>query len=276
MRIAIVRNLRKPEIEPFLADVRARLEREGHETRDLAALSEATDARAALEGTDLVLVLGGDGTTLKAASLVAGLLSRGLPAPPLVAVDFGRRGFLSSCDPDTAFETIERAARGEAHLVLRRLGRVRFESSGAEHLFLNETSLLRLPESPPLTIEVSMPGRVVRTRADGLVVATETGSSAYARSVGGPLVCGLAGALVVAFIAPVTHVPPFVVDGERCPVRVDVLAGEGRAARDGTPVAGPATGRIVVSASEFAVRFLVDEQHYVAKMQLEGDAAGDS
>ena len=147
---------------------------------------EVVDADAhAAEGCELVLVLGGDGTFLRAAELArnAGI--------PVLGVNLGRIGFLAEAEADAIDLVLEhviaRDYRVEERLtldiVVRRGGRV-IEQGWA----LNEASLEKGPRLGVLGVVVEIDGRPVSTfGCDGVLVSTPTGSTAYAFSAGGPV-----------------------------------------------------------------------------------------
>ena len=147
---------------------------------------EVVDADAhAAEGCELVLVLGGDGTFLRAAELArnAGI--------PVLGVNLGRIGFLAEAEADAIDLVLEhviaRDYRVEERLtldiVVRRGGRV-IEQGWA----LNEASLEKGPRLGVLGVVVEVDGRPVSTfGCDGVLVSTPTGSTAYAFSAGGPV-----------------------------------------------------------------------------------------
>ncbi|HXA88436.1 MAG TPA: NAD kinase [Mycobacterium sp.] len=147
---------------------------------------EVVDADAhAAEGCELVLVLGGDGTFLRAAELArnAGI--------PVLGVNLGRIGFLAEAEADAIDLVLEhviaRDYRVEERLtldiVVRQGGRV-IEQGWA----LNEASLEKGPRLGVLGVVVEIDGRPVSTfGCDGVLVSTPTGSTAYAFSAGGPV-----------------------------------------------------------------------------------------
>ena len=147
---------------------------------------EVVDADAhAAEGCELVLVLGGDGTFLRAAELArnAGI--------PVLGVNLGRIGFLAEAEADAIDLVLEhviaRDYRVEERLtldiVVRQGGRV-IEQGWA----LNEASLEKGPRLGVLGVVVEIEGRPVSTfGCDGVLVSTPTGSTAYAFSAGGPV-----------------------------------------------------------------------------------------
>jgi NAD+ kinase len=142
------------------------------------------DARAA-EGCELVLVLGGDGTFLRAAELArnAGI--------PVLGVNLGRIGFLAEAEAEAIDAVLDhviaRTYRVEDRLTLdilvRRGGRI-IDQGWA----LNEASLEKGPRLGVLGVVVEIEGRPVSTfGCDGVLIATPTGSTAYAFSAGGPV-----------------------------------------------------------------------------------------
>ncbi len=146
--------------------------------------------------TDALLSLGGDGTFLSAAGIaVAGGL-------PVLGVNFGRLGFLSECRPE---ELVDALSAGEFRIEERDLLQVSADAAlpeGFRTLALNETSVSRVSASM-LGVDVEINGEKLPTWwADGLLVATSTGSTAYSLSVGGPVCTPDAGVFVVAPISP--------------------------------------------------------------------------
>lgn len=136
----------------------------------------------------IVCALGGDGTVLRAASLVAG--SR----LPILGVNVGSLGFLSRASLDQLFPLLERIVRGEYEIEERM--RLAFSVTGLEGTALNDVVLagaeLRLAEIR-LTRGAD---EAMAFRGDGLVIATPTGTTAYSLSLGGPIVVPTAQCMV--------------------------------------------------------------------------------
>ena len=152
--------------------------------------------------TDCVLVLGGDGTILATARLCAPL------GTPMLPVHVGRFGFLTAVAPDELDPALEALLQGryteEERMMLwcetRRGGML--QDSG---LALNEIVAANGPLSRVLHLRTSIDGKYVTTyAADGIIVATPTGSTAYSLSAGGPLVHPALQALLVTPICPHT------------------------------------------------------------------------
>lgn len=151
------------------------------------------------EGTDMVLSLGGDGTFLRA---ITALRNKQIP---IAGVNFGRLGFLTSAKVcDGANEWIDDLLEGRYSIHDRML--VKTEGAAIPRdvypYALNEFSIQRQGPSM-LKIDISIDGNVLPAYwADGVVVATPTGSTAYSLSVGGPVVTPDSDVFIIAPIAP--------------------------------------------------------------------------
>jgi NAD+ kinase len=161
---------------------------------------------------DLVIAIGGDGTLLYAARLVA---HRGVP---LVGINRGRLGFLTDVLPQDMFASVDAALEGRAERDERALLEARIVGANgvtARSLALNDVVLQKWETGRMLDFETWIDGAYVNSHGgDGLVVASSTGSTAYALSCGGPIVAPHLDVLVVAPICPHTLSDrPIVVSG---------------------------------------------------------------
>ena len=151
---------------------------------------------------DLVIAIGGDGTLLYAARLVA---HRGVP---LIGINRGRLGFLTDVLPQDMFASVDAAIEGRAERDERALLEARIVSANGVNvraLALNDVVLQKWETGRMLDFETWIDGAYVNTHGgDGLVVASSTGSTAYALSCGGPIVAPHLDVLVVAPICPHT------------------------------------------------------------------------
>jgi NAD+ kinase len=152
---------------------------------------------------DLVVAIGGDGTLLFAAGLVA---ERGTP---LLGINRGRLGFLTDVLPADMLVSVDAAIAGDCEVDDRRLlaAELRCASgtAGPRGLALNDVVMQKSQSGHMLDFETTINGRHVNTHGgDGLVVASATGSTAYALSCGGPIVEPQLDAIVVAPICPHT------------------------------------------------------------------------
>ncbi len=154
------------------------------------------------EGSQLVIVLGGDGTLLAAARAVAGR------EIPLLPVNLGGLGFLTAITLDQLYPELERAFRGEQHVVPRgmlhgdliRRGQVVKTYEALNDVVVTKTQFARM-----IDLEAYVDSQFVSTfKADGLIVATPTGSTAYSLSAGGPILFPAVRALCITPVCPHT------------------------------------------------------------------------
>jgi len=176
-------------------------------------------SRRAAEGTEMVLVIGGDGTLLRAAELAR-------PAgTPLLGVNLGHVGFLAETEPDVLSDAVDRLLAGQ-YIVEPRMTidvTVRQDGSVAATTWaLNEATVEKAARERMVDLVTEVDGRpVARWGGDGLVFATPTGSTAYAFSAGGPVVWPDVEALLLVpisahalFAAPMVVSPESVVAAE--------------------------------------------------------------
>jgi NAD+ kinase len=151
---------------------------------------------------DLAVVLGGDGTMLNIAR------SLHVHGVPLVGINQGHLGFLTDVSVDTMLETMDEILRGEytsedrflLSITIRRQGENVFEACAFNDAVVSKGETARLIE-----LEVFVDGQFVYSqRSDGLIVATPTGSTAYALSSGGPILHPTLEAVVLVPICPHT------------------------------------------------------------------------
>jgi NAD+ kinase len=193
--IAFVIHHDRPEASLVAAETVFWLESLGHgaclPTDD--AIRTGLDALGVTDGdlaarSDVVVSLGGDGTMLRAVALVAE------HDVPVIGVNFGQLGYLTDVEPDGLRVALERFLAGDYSIEERMLLDVRVESpSGSvteEHSFaLNEAVLEKTSSGNTVRLDVDLDGtRFTPYAADGLIVATPTGSTAYAFSARGPIV----------------------------------------------------------------------------------------
>jgi len=164
-----------------------------------------TVARASIaRDADAVIAFGGDGTLLNAAQAM--VHSEG--EAPLMGINLGRLGFLTEVGPEGMVGALESLIAGRTTIETRAMltGRVRRgDAIAGERLALNDIVVTRGALSRMIEIEVFVDGPFVcHVKADGLIVATATGSTAYNLSAGGPIVHPSVDAFVLTPIAPHT------------------------------------------------------------------------
>ncbi len=173
------------------------------------------------EQCDLAIAVGGDGTLLYAARLVA---HHGVP---LLGVNRGRLGFLTDVMPQDMFPCIDSALQGTLQSDERPLLSARLHNANgtvSESLALNDVVMQKLVTGRMLDFETYVDGVYVNTHAgDGVVIASPTGSTAYALSCGGPIVAPHLDVLVVAPICPHTLSDRPIVVSARSHIEVKLL-----------------------------------------------------
>jgi NAD+ kinase len=178
-----------------------------HESARIAGLVGrwSTALTADLTGqVDVIIAFGGDGTLLATASAIA----HSPVDVPVLGVNLGHLGFLTEVGPGEMKAALEAVLGGRTRLETRLMLSGRVERSGrtvARHLALNDIVVTRGPLSRMIEIDVSVDGEFVcHVKADGLIVATATGSTAYNLSAGGPIVHPSVDAFLLTPIAPHT------------------------------------------------------------------------
>ncbi len=158
----------------------------------------ADPAQPAL-GVELAMVLGGDGTILRAAELVRG------SDVPLLGVNLGHVGFLAESERDAIPDTVDRIVRRDYHVEQRMALEISVYGQGREVYrcwALNEAAIEKANRERMLEVVIEVDGRPLSTiGCDGVVMATPTGSTAYAFSAGGPVVWPEVEALLLIPIA---------------------------------------------------------------------------
>ncbi len=148
----------------------------------------------------LAVALGGDGTILKTVHLL------GEAEVPILGVNLGRLGFMAGTGAERVREAVEAALAGEGRIERRRTLAVSVSAGGREtsrYRALNEVYVGRGTSMRVVDLELSVNGTLVsRLRCDGIIVATATGSTAYALSAGGPIVSPDLESMVVVHVAP--------------------------------------------------------------------------
>ena len=161
---------------------------------------EGIDRDQVPDGCQLVIVLGGDGTLLSAARAISGR------EIPLFAVNLGGLGFLTAITVEELYPELERALRNEHRIAHRRMLSCEIQRDGetvSSYDALNDVVITKGQIARMIDLVCNVDAHFVcRYKADGLIIATPTGSTAYSLSAGGPIVFPSVGALCLTPICP--------------------------------------------------------------------------
>ena len=228
-RVGIVAKSHLREAAAHLTDIAAWLEARGitpvFETATAALVPPApkrrvADKRALVDQVDMVVVLGGDGTLLGMADRIGEARS----PIAILGVNFGSLGFLTEVTLPELYPSLDAAVSGRAHIEERLMLRsttIRADTTVAEHIVLNDVVVTKGARSRMIDLSVWIGDEfVTRVKADGLIVATPTGSTAYNLASGGPIVQPSVDALIVTPIAPHTLTNRPIVIPAPSPVRI--------------------------------------------------------
>jgi NAD+ kinase len=232
-RILLVAHPRRVEAQYLAGEVAARLHVAGLQVALLADAAEAmilqgspnvvtADPDDPARGCELVCVLGGDGAILRGAAL-----SRGTDAP-LLGVNLGHVGFLAEAEREKLGETVDRMVARDYVVEERMTLDVSATHNGeviARNWALNEVTVEKASRERMLEVTLEINGRPLSTwGCDGMVIATPTGSTAYAFSAGGPVVWpDVEAMLVVPICAHALFAGPLVV-GPHSKLAIEVVA----------------------------------------------------
>jgi NAD+ kinase len=260
MNVGIVAQRDNPRAAALANEIRTHLDDAGVPTvvDETTAAQLGPDAEGVpvdqMAGRDLVVSIGGDGTFLFAA--------RGAGTTPIMGVNLGEVGFLNAVSPDVAVETVDdvvRRLREDGRADTRSMHRLRARGDGwSLPPAINEVAVLgpQRGHGQGVDLEVTVNGATYTAgHADGVLIATPTGSTAYNLSEDGPLVHPDVSGLIVTEMAGESEMPPLVIDDEsEIEVTVEnanraVVVGDGRTSESVTP---PAT--VTLTRAEKSVR----------------------
>src|SRR5215813_5295930 len=201
-RVGIVAKPDAPRAKGVIAQLLSWLSAQGlgavleKETADLASADAPAAGKAELPSqVDLLIVLGGDGTLLSMARAVGDL------GVPLLGVNLGGLGFLTATTLDEMFPALEAYLGGHMVIEERMLLAARIVRTGqtlGEYAALNDVVITKSAMSRIIDLSVSVEGRYATAyRADGLIISTPTGSTAYSLSAGGPILFPTMDAVVI-------------------------------------------------------------------------------
>lgn len=162
----------------------------------LCSAWEEEAARSQIEGTDLLLSIGGDGTILRAARAALSY------SVPIVGINLGRLGFMTELGPEEARDRLSQYLRGEGWIDERAMLEVQLADRGHYHA-LNDVFVGRGAIPRVVNVETSIDGALMTTyRADGVILSTATGSTGYSLAAGGPILCPQAREMILNPVSP--------------------------------------------------------------------------
>ncbi len=207
-----------------------------------------------------IVTLGGDGTILLAARLAAN------GPVPILGVHMGRFGFITEAHPDNLYESLERVLRGDMQVQDRLMVRAEVWRNGVcikTQTGLND-ALVKSRASQLLEIRTRLAGADFATYpADGIIIATPTGSTAYSLSAGGPLVSPTVHAMILTPICPHTlSARPMVVPADEVvEIEIKTDSADVVCAVDGVDLTAIESGdKIVICSAECVTKLIVFEQ----------------
>jgi NAD+ kinase len=215
------------------------------------------------EDVDLIVAIGGDGTMLFAAQLA---LSRGVP---LLGVNRGRLGFLTDVLPDEMIASVDGVLEGRYETDRRELlaaSLAHADCAPLTYRALNDVVVQRQESGRMVELEIWIDGSYVNTHGgDGIVVASSTGSTAYALSCGGPIIHPSLGAVVIAPISPHTlsDRPIVVQRASRLEIRLVLRSGaRAQVTCDGVPLGDlEPTSRLAIGPAAEGITLLHPQGH---------------
>jgi NAD+ kinase len=171
----------------------------------LGSAWEGEEAKSKLDGTELIITVGGDGTILRAAQVI-------VPAPtPITGVNLGRLGFMTELSAKEAKSKLPALLDGQGWLDERAMLEAELSAAGGEpsraFSALNDVVVARGEVARVIFVEARIDGEIVATyKADGIIVATATGSTGYSLAAGGPILHPQSADFLLVPISP--HLSP--------------------------------------------------------------------
>ncbi len=202
MKIALFANEQKSQASEVLKDLSHYLRERGVEVPieqvDSTPAMDLEPLRAILQTCDFVVSIGGDGSILHLVHRI------GIPHPPLIGVNLGSLGFLADIPVHDIFGEFDAICRGAYHISERLVieGSI---SSTFNNFAVNEIAVHRSDHPNLVDLTIHVDGQFVNTfSADGMIISTPSGSTAYSLAAGGPIVAPSLAALILTPICPHT------------------------------------------------------------------------
>jgi len=282
MKIAIYGRVIRPDTAPYIRQLLDLLQVRQHEILlcqsylpelaeyglDNVAHQVLPDAYGISNQADFLISMGGDGTILDAATIVRD------SGVPILGINIGRLGFLSTIGKerlDTAIDALERGTFVADRRTLLHLDTNPGPLFGEVSFALNEFTILKKDSSSMITVHVYINGEFMSSYwADGLIVATPTGSTGYSLSCGGPIVFPTANNLVITPVAPHNlNIRPIVVpDDAVISFEVEGRSTEYLLTLDSRQVAVQSGTQVAVRKESFGVSLIrLDDMNFLTTLR---------
>ena len=209
---------------------------------------------------DMVIRIGGDGTFLKAAGRV------GRKNIPILGINTGRLGFLADVSPEEMEETFNEIHKGQYNVEERSVLQLSSNKKKMEILpyALNDIAILKRDSSSMITIHTSINDAYLATyQADGLIIATPTGSTAYSLSVGGPIIVPHSNTIAITPVAPHSlNIRPIVIrDDWKITLDVESRSHNFLVSIDGSSESFTENDRITINRADYTIKVVKRLNH---------------
>ena len=230
-------------------------------------VSTFKDNTTLINQADLLISLGGDGTLLDTLALIR---DSGIP---VIGINFGRLGFLASVNKDDIGKAIAALLKKEFSLDKRSLLRIESENNlfNGENFALNDITIHRRDDSAMMMINAYMNDEFINSYwADGLIIATPTGSTAYSLSCGGPIIFPSSESFVITPVAPHNlNVRPLIVpDHVSLTFQVEARSAKFLVSCDSRTETVDGSVKITLKKSDFDVNLIrLNEESYLTTLR---------
>ena len=209
---------------------------------------------------DMIISIGGDGTFLKAAGRV------GRTNIPILGINTGRLGFLADVSPEEMEETFNEIHKGQYNVEERSVLQLSSNKKKMEILpyALNDIAILKRDSSSMITIHTSINDAYLATyQADGLIIATPTGSTAYSLSVGGPIIVPHSNTIAITPVAPHSlNIRPIVIrDDWKITLDVESRSHNFLVSIDGSSESFTENDRITINRADYTIKVVKRLNH---------------
>ena len=214
--------------------------------------------------TDIIIAMGGDGTILKTIALIPD------KSVPILGINFGSMGFLTEISPDKWEDAIYRIISNDYWIEERIMLNVEIDGKPVGDA-LNEAVVMTAIPVKMLNFEVKIDGQVVDSiRADGIMISTPTGSTAYSMSAGGPIVDPKVKGFIITAISPFKYgARSFVVPHDAViQIKITQLKKEGTVVIDGEAVGSiTKNSKIIFRLSDNRARFIKLKEDFYKRIR---------